>query len=262
LFHRRDPTTLPAVTDPISPARGTPDGAVPQRSVVLVHGAWHGGWCWRRVVPILRDAGLDVHSPSLTGLGDRAHLVSPGVGLATHVEDVVSYLRYNELTDAVLVGHSYAGLVVREAADRVRDRVRTIALLDAWVGPDGSSLDQLAPGWFVDSLRASAATSGFGWLCPPPTPGLVGVTDEADARWVGDLLVAHPLRTFTDRTRLTGAIDGVPHHAAVCRDGLGLPFADMAAAVGCPQPTVLGCGHDAMVTLPAEVAAFVVTAAR
>ena len=228
---------------------------------MLVHGAWHGGWCWQRVVPFLAARGLAVHTPTLTGLGERAHLVSPSVGLATHVDDIVSFLRGNELDDVLLVGHSYAGLVVREAADRAPERVGAVGLLDAWVGGDGASVESLAPAWFNDAMRASAAKEGFGWLCPPPSPDLVGVTDPDDAGWLQPRLVAHPLRSFADRTHLTDRVVAIPHHAAVCADGIGLPFAAMAAEVGCARPTVLASGHDAMVTVPDAVADFVAAAA-
>lgn len=231
------------------------------KTVVLVHGAWHGGWCWQRVVPLLAARGLRVHTPTLTGLGERAHLVSPSVGLATHVDDIVSFLRCNDLDDVLLVGHSYAGLVVREATDRVSERVGAVVLLDAWVGGDGASVESQAPAWFNDALRESATKEGFGWLCPPPSPDLVGVTDPDEAGWLQPRLVAHPLRSFADRTRLTGHVMTIPHHAAVCSDGIGLPFAAMAAEVGCATPTVLESGHDAMVTVPEAVADFVAAAA-
>jgi pimeloyl-ACP methyl ester carboxylesterase len=121
-----------------------------------------------------------VSVPTLTGAGERAHLLSPQVGLATHVEDVVAHLRHAGLGRVVLVGHSYAGLVVREAADRVPEQVAAVALIDAWVGGDGASLASLAPPWFVDALRRATEQDGFGWLCPPPPPDFVGITDPDD----------------------------------------------------------------------------------
>ena len=201
-------------------------------------------------------------SVALTGVGERAHLASPQVGLRTHVDDVVAHLAAADLTDAVLVGHSYSGLVVREAADREPERVGVVALVDAWVGPDGSSLLAIAPAWFGDALTASAAAEGYGWLVPPPTPELVGVTDPDDAAWLTAHLTPHPYRTFTDATRLTGAVERIPHRAAVCAEGLGLPFADLAATVaGVTDPVTLPGGHDAMVVAPDAVTEFVLAAA-
>ena len=88
---------------------------------VLVHGAWHGGWCWGRVTPLLRAAGHVVYTPTLTGLGERAHLLSPAIDLGTHVEDVVRVLHYEDLSDVVLVGHSYGGMVITGVAECARD---------------------------------------------------------------------------------------------------------------------------------------------
>ena len=244
------------MSDRTSPARTSGS-----RTVVLVPGAWHGAWCWRRVEEGLRSAGVAVTSVSLTGVGERAHLVSPQVGLGTHVDDVVTHLDRSDLADVVLVGHSYAGLVVREAADRVPGRVGEVVLLDAWVGDDGDSLLALAPPWFGDAVAASAAADGFGWLLPPPTADLVGVTDPGDAAWLAANLTPHPYRTFTDATRLTGAVDRIPHRAAVCAEGLGLPFADLAAAVaGVTDPVTIPGGHDAMVVAPRAVTDFVLDA--
>jgi hypothetical protein len=110
-------------------------------------------------------------------------------------------------------------------------------------------------------IRSSAAASGFGWLCPPPSPDLVGIIDPDDADWVSRRLVPQPLRTFTERTELGGAVDGIQHHVAVCRDGIGLPFADMAAHAALPEATVRPCGHDAMICGPDDVASFVAAAA-
>lgn len=230
------------------------------RPIVLVHGAWHGAWCWQRVTPHLVDAGHRVHAPTLTGLAERAHLASPQVGLHLHAEDVAAYLRCHDLRDAVLVGHSYAGFVVREAADREPDRVAMVALLDAWFGEDGESLTSRAPGWFDDAISATVADEGFGWLCPPPPPELVGVSDETDAAWLQARLTPQPVLTFREATTLGGAVDRIPHRAAVCAEGIGLPFAEWARAVD-DRPTVLDCGHDAMILDPGAVARFVHDAA-
>jgi pimeloyl-ACP methyl ester carboxylesterase len=112
---------------------------------VLIHGGWHGGWCWARVAPILRAAGHDVYAPSLTGLGDRVHLLSPSVRLETHIEDVLGVLSYEDLRDVVLVGHSYGGMVITGVADRAADRVSHLVYLDAFVPRDGECLLDLLP---------------------------------------------------------------------------------------------------------------------
>jgi pimeloyl-ACP methyl ester carboxylesterase len=200
-------------------------------------------------------------TPTLTGLGNRSHLVSPQVGLATHVEDIVELLVRDDLNDVVLIGHSYAGFVVREAADRVPERIAVVGLLDAWFGHDGDCLASQAPQWFGDAMEESARANGFGWLIPAPTPDLVGITTTEDAAWLAARLSPHPLRTFTDPTRLTGKVDAIPHLAAVCAYNLGLPFSDLAVTVD-PNPTVIQSGHDAMIIEPQAVADFVTHAAH
>ncbi|MGW4380419.1 alpha/beta fold hydrolase [Kitasatospora sp. NPDC004531] len=216
---------------------------------VLVHGAWHGGWCWRPVAERLRAAGHQVFTPTLTGLGERAHLFDPGIGLRTHVEDVLGVLRAEELREVVLVGHSYAGLVVREAADRMPERVDRLVMVDAWAGRDGQSLAGLAPGWFVDWLDAAAVDGSV----PAPPPATVGVTDPEQARRLEPRLTPHPQRTFHDPTRLSGAVDALPCHAVLCTPGGPMPFPRIAEQFGW-QGVELPVGHDAMVTAPEALA--------
>ena len=178
------------------------------------------------------------------------------MGLSTHVEDIVGLLVGYDLNDVVLIGHSYAGFVVREAADRVPERIAVVGLLDAWFGHHGDSLAGRAPQWFNDAMDESASASGFGWLIPAPTPDLVGVTATQDADWLASRLSPHPRRTFTDPTLLTGKVEAIPHVAAVCAENIGLPFGDLAVTVD-PNPTVIPCGHDAMIIEPQAVADFV-----
>lgn len=220
--------------------------------IVLVHGAWHGAWCWEEVQAGLRARGHTVETPVLTGVGERADELGPHVGLATHVEDVVRAVAGGP--PCVLVGHSYAGLVVRQAADRAPDRVERIVLVDGWLGGDGVSLFDLAPQWFADGLRRAARERGEGWWMPAPAPALVGVTEPEQAARLETLLTAHPLRTFEDASRLTGAVDGVPGAAIVCRPGAGLPFDAMAEAQGL-RVVDIESAHDAMVIAPEALTA-------
>ena len=216
---------------------------------VLVHGAWHGGWCWRQVSVRLREAGHEVHTPTLTGLGERAHLAGPGVDLRTHVDDLLGLLRYEDLHDVVLVGHSYAGLVVREAADRMPGRVSRIVLVDAWAGRNGESLDDLAP----EPFRAWVASATADGLVATPPPAMVGVTDPDQVAWLTARLTPQPRLTFSEPTRLTGAVDAIACRAVLCTPGGPMPFARLAGEHGWPA-TVLDVGHDAMITAPRELA--------
>ncbi|MFB4317233.1 alpha/beta fold hydrolase [Actinomadura sp. 21ATH] len=216
---------------------------------VLVHGAWHGGWCWRDVAAELRAAGHRVHVPTLTGLGERVHLYSPDIGLRTHVDDIVNLLRYEDLHDVVLVGHSYSGFVVREAADREPGRIGRLVLVDGWAGRDGESLHDRAPRFFLDWMDSVTA----GGTIPAPPAAMAGVTVPEQAAWLEPLLTPHPRRTFSVPTRLTGAVDSVPCRAVLCTPGGPMPFPKIAAEFGW-ETTVLDVGHDAMVTAPAELA--------
>ena len=129
---------------------------------VLVAGAWHGGWCWQRVAQALRQQGHDVYTPSLTGVADRAHLIGPDVTLSTHINDICGIIESYNLTDVVLCGHSYAGLIITGVADQHPDRLRALVYLDALVPEDGQSMfdtipDEIAQG-FIDQAASAALT--------------------------------------------------------------------------------------------------------
>ncbi|MBO0702309.1 MAG: alpha/beta fold hydrolase, partial [Candidatus Dormibacteraeota bacterium] len=126
-------------------------------TVVLVHGAWHGGWCWERVVAPLEHAGHTVLTPTLTGLGDRAHLVSPLIGLDTHIEDVVACLDYAASTEVVLLGHSYGGQVIAGVASRRPAAIRRLLYLDAFLPDDGDCAIDLQPPQVARHYRESVA---------------------------------------------------------------------------------------------------------
>lgn len=215
---------------------------------VLVHGAWHGGWCWRDVAGRLRQHGHQAFAPTLTGLGERVHLRTPDTDLSTHVTDVRNVLRYEDLHDVILVGHSYAGLVVRQVADQVPELIREVVLLDAWVGQTGDSFLSLAP----ERLRSWVESAIDGDVVRTPPAQMMGVTDDGLAGWLDPLLTPQPLRTFTEPTRLTSAADAVSCRAIVCTPSR-MPFGDLALRHGWPVAEV-ATGHDAMLTAPTEVA--------
>ncbi|OMQ15602.1 alpha/beta hydrolase [Modestobacter sp. VKM Ac-2676] len=222
---------------------------------VLVHGAWHGGWAWDRVAPLLRAAGHEVHAPTLTGLSERAHLLSPQVGLDTHTEDVVRLIEVLDLRDVVLVGHSYAGHVISMVADRVPERIRRRVFLDAFVGDDGETAVSLQPETVAHHWAESAAEQGFGWLVPVRKLSVLGVTEQADIDWLTPRLTAHPWKTYTDPLRLSGAADRVPAAFIECVSWMRVfqSQADRARERGWPVHE-LETGHEAMVTAPKALA--------
>src|SRR6201994_4493879 len=157
---------------------------------LLVHGAWHSGQCWERVIPSLASAGHQVLAPSLTGYGDKAHLLGPDVGLDTHVDDIVGLIKVEDLADVILVGHSYAGLVISAVANQVPDRIAHLVYLDAMVPVDGETAVDVMP---VNQRAVDQApSSASGWRVPPlpelPAPyGLFGVTDPEETVGGGQL---------------------------------------------------------------------------
>jgi len=229
---------------------------------VLVHGAWHGGWCWKKVAPLLREAGHEVHAPTLTGLGERSHLARPDVGLATHVEDVVKVLEYEDLRRVVLVGHSYGGMVIAGVADQAADRSAHLVYLDAFVPEDGQALVDLLPAERRDAILARPRPAEDDWLVPALPAEAYGVTDEADLAWVRPRLLPQPLRTFTEPHQLRHPEASPPSRTYIACTGSDTsprsetfrPFADRAGADPAWRYRELATGHDAMVTMPRELA--------
>jgi pimeloyl-ACP methyl ester carboxylesterase len=222
---------------------------------VLVHGAWHGGWCWTRVRRLLAAKGHRVFTPTLTGVGERSHLLSRDIGLDTHVEDVVNLMIWEDLRDIVLVGHSYGGAVVRHVADLMPDRIRSLVYLDAFVPDNGKALfDYLPDGG--KGFRDLAMADGDGWKVPPPPASFFAV-NPLDADWVDRQCTMHPLSTFEEPAKLTGACDDVPaieYIQARAFDGPFGPFYARAGERGWRQ-AALACGHDVMLDMPNELTA-------
>jgi pimeloyl-ACP methyl ester carboxylesterase len=158
---------------------------------VLIHGAWHGSWCWARVRRLLAAGAHRVFTPTLTGVGERSHLLSRDVGLDTHIEDVANLMIWENLRDIVLVGHSYGGVVVRHVADRMPDRVSSLIYLDAFVPENGKALfDYLPDGG--EGLRELAVAHGDGWKIPP-IPASAFAVNAADADWVDRQCIRFPV---------------------------------------------------------------------
>ncbi|HWM88263.1 MAG TPA: alpha/beta fold hydrolase [Kofleriaceae bacterium] len=234
---------------------------------VLVHPAWFGGWCWKKLAPLLEARGHQVYRPTLTGLGERAHLARREVGLDTHVEDVVQVIEFEDLSRVILVGNSSAGLVITGVADRAPERVAQVVYLDAFVPDDGQCVFDLVPPDRRPAMQALVDTEGDGWLLPrfaaPPwnefVPRAWRVTDEADLRWVLPRLRPTPVGHFTQPARRANPLAerlprsyirclDFPHpvfdrHAEDARRSDGWTSHDLAAP------------HLTYVTHPAELAA-------
>jgi pimeloyl-ACP methyl ester carboxylesterase len=222
----------------------------PVATYVLIHGAWRGSWTLKRVRDQLAAAGHQVFTPTLTGLGERAHLLSRNVGLGTHIEDVTNLLIWEELRDVVLVGASYGGCIVRHVADRMRDRVRSLVYVDAFVPEDGKCVADYEPNF--GTLRALAADHGDGWKIPPPPASYFGV-NAADAGWVDRQCTMHPLSTLETPAQLSGACDEVGNIGYIlARNFPNSPFPqfDARAADRGWWRAELPCGHDITLDMP------------
>jgi len=230
-------------------------GGSARTTFVLVHGAWHGGWCWRRVERLLRKAGHDVFTPTLTGLADRAHLLTRAVNLGTHVDDVVKLLEVEELREVVLVGHSYAGMILSAAGPRLASRLKRLVFLDALVPASGQSFfDTFSPKW-AEAWRKRVRDEGEGWKLPPAFDAKsLGIADPKDAAWVDGKLTPHPAASMEEKAefdvKLLGAL---PKTYLVCKAGAFASTAERQRKAGWE---VLGvdAGHDAMVSAPQALA--------
>jgi pimeloyl-ACP methyl ester carboxylesterase len=222
---------------------------------VLVHGAWHGSWCWKRVRKALQAQGHEVFTPTLTGVGERSHLLSPDVNLDTHIEDVVNLIRWEDLSDVVLCGHSYGGCVITGVADRLLDRISALVYLDAFVPEDGQSLYDLVPSSRKAPLLEAVQRDGEGWKVPP-IPAEAFNVNASDLAWVNRQCTVQPIATFQQAIKLSGRDDpGKQTTFILAADYADSPFTvfyDLAKARGWNTLT-MSCGHDVMLDRPEEL---------
>ncbi len=229
-------------------AKGSVINPAKRATFVLVHGAWHGGWCWKKVTPLLQAAGHQVLTPTLTGLGERAHLLNPQIDLSTHIQDITSVLEYEDLRNVVLVGHSYGGMVIAGVAEKAGVRLAGLVYLDAFLPENGKAVKdytQLPPvrddGWRIPTLGP---------------PSAYGVTDERDVAWMTPRLGDQPLKTFTQPVQLSSDRDRSLSQTFIqCTKA---PFfaeaGERAKRRGFRYRELFSAGHDAMVTKPKELA--------
>jgi pimeloyl-ACP methyl ester carboxylesterase len=224
---------------------------------VLVHGSGHGGWCWARVVPLLRAAGHAVHTPTLTGLGERQHLLSDATDLAAHIADIAGVLRDEDLAQVILVGHSYGGMVITGVADQMPERVGQRIYLDAFVPRSGESACDVAPGLMAVARSQGRTVNGIELvLWPEIAVHYYGLTDPADLIWVKENLTPHPWACFTQKLRLAHAeaIDAIPRTDIHCASMMRFAPDQAERSRGADRVWDLDTGHDAMITAPEALA--------
>nr|WP_250809667.1 alpha/beta hydrolase family protein [Neorhizobium tomejilense] len=219
---------------------------------LIVHGAWTGGWSWERVLNRLHAGGHRAYAPTLTGLCERKHLAGPSVNLDTHIDDIVNEAVYKDLTDLVLVGHSYGGIVATGVVERIPERIRSIVYVEAFIPEDGMSFTDYDPEGDYSAPMIPV----------PEGPG--GYLREEDELWAAPKATPQPSGTLRQKLKVTGAYERVPKKTFIVATGWDGPFGQMSEKYrGAPGWTVreLACGHDIPIDLPDELTALLIEAA-
>ena len=224
---------------------------------VLVHGGGHGGWCYQFVARLLRAQGHEVYTPTMTGLGERQHLMSPAIDLDLHITDIVNVLEFEDLRDVILVGHSYGGMVITGVADRAADRVGHIVYLDAATPENGQSLVDVA-GPIINAARVGGrVVDGVELvLFPGNDPmGFFGVTDPAQVAWMKPKLTPHLWRCFDQALTLAdeARMRRIPQSHIVCTASLPGRDVEKLKALSNGRFWDIDTGHDLMISEPEAV---------
>ncbi|HMK84491.1 MAG TPA: alpha/beta hydrolase [Steroidobacteraceae bacterium] len=225
---------------------------------VLVHGGGHGGWCYQPLARILRAHGQEVYAPTLTGLGERSHLLSAAVDLDLHITDIVKVLEYEDLRNVILVGHSYGGMVITGVADRAADRIGHLVFLDAATPSNGQSLVDIAAPFMMAARAQGRVIDGVELVLFPGTDplGYYGVKDPQQLEWMKPKLTPHPWKCFEQALRLENeaAIRKIPQTHIVCASTLPGRDRPELEARSEGRFWVIDTGHDLMITEPDAVA--------
>lgn len=232
-----------------------------QRTFVLVHGAWRGGWVWRRVADRLEKLGHKVYTPTLTGLADRSHLLDAKVNLTTHINDIANLIKWERLENITLCGHSYGGFVVSGVAEKAGDKIASIVFADAFVPDNGENLSDQVPRIF-DQI-ATLKPQGKIAMPAGPSKFFSSTIKKEDAAWVDPLYTEQPIAPFEEKIVLTGARERIARKSYIRALGFSTPPFDKALARAKAekwQVHELPCGHDLMVEMPDETTQYLIQA--
>jgi pimeloyl-ACP methyl ester carboxylesterase len=222
---------------------------------VLVHGAWHGGWCWKKVKYLLEKQGHTVYTPTLTGLGERSHLLNAEIGLDTHILDIVAVLEYEDLSNIILVGHSYAGMVITGVAGKVAERISHLVYLDAFLPENGKALKDYLP---LSNSENEKPQENRDWKVPPrSTAAEFGVSEKQDIEWAEKRLGPQSAKTFVQPVVIENPIpDTIKKVYMQLTDDSPwfVNAAERARKNGFQILSYLEGGHDAMISQPGEIA--------
>jgi pimeloyl-ACP methyl ester carboxylesterase len=235
----------------LSGAVQTAEAQRAQKVFVLVHGTWHGGWCWRRVADALESKGHKVYAPSLTGLAERSHLLTKDVNLTTHVNDVANLVKWEDLIDVVLVGHSSAGFAITQAVEQIGPSVASIVYLDAFVPQPGDNLISLSN---PAPRKAFEDAVARGDLTAKPVPAAAFKVNEKDQPWVDAKCTPHPLAAVVEKVTAAGAREKIARKTYIRASGFESPVFDQTLARMKASPGwktyEVASGHDVMIDMP------------
>ncbi len=227
-----------------------------KRPIVLLHGGWQGGWVWKKLTPLLVAQGHSVYTPTLTGLGDRAHLAHTKIDLETHIQDVLTFLEMEDLHDVVLVSHSYSGFIISAVAERVRNRLHSLVYLDGFVPENGKRMTDyyILPVEIREAIIKTGRESGF--MEPLPLEAL-GVSDASNLGWATPRVTKQPFATFDQPIRLVApAASNLPRTYIACTISPSPTVGQFAKGVR-DDPSwnfyELPTGHQAMMSAPLEL---------
>ncbi|OGT78186.1 MAG: esterase [Gammaproteobacteria bacterium RIFCSPLOWO2_02_FULL_52_10] len=220
---------------------------------LVAHGAWSAGWAWKKMHPLMSGMGHRFITPTYTGLGERAHLAHAGIDLETHIQDILGVIKYEALTDIILIGHSYGGMVATGVVDRAGAVIKRLVYLDAFVPRDGQSLYDLVTDEARQRIRQFPATNDDNWRLPPnPMPA---DTPAQDRQWCEPLRRHQPVRTVTQPVRLRQDTPPIPRTYIYCtRSDTFQQFARRAQVEGWDYHE-MDSSHNPHITLPEELAA-------
>ena len=222
---------------------------------LLIHGAWHGGWVWNEISEILRYQRYSVSTPTLTGLGEKKHLLSSKITIETFIEDVVNHIVFENLYNIVLVGHSFAGSVISGVADRLKDRIQKLIYFDAMILIDGQKPFDITPKETVEQRIELAKKFGNNISIPAPSADAFGVFDVKKTLLLEEKLTPHPLSAFQSKLILKNEIgNGIPLSYIYCTKPVYKSLESSRAVVSKMKWQIfeLNAGHDAMLTHPKE----------
>jgi len=243
-------------------ATGRAQAQSARKTYVLVHGSWHGGWCWRRVADLLEQKGHKVFAPTLTGLGERSHLMSAMITLDTHITDIVNVIKWENLDNLVLVGHSYAGFVISGVAERVQPSIASIVYLDAFLPQNGERVVDLAPPELRATSLAAAAKNEVGRPVPPAKAFHVNDKDQA---WVDSKTTPQPTFVSLAPIALTGAREKIAKKTYIRATSYPNPrfdgYFDKLKADSSWRTYGVPSGHDVMVDMPDRLAEILIEVA-